>query len=206
MFKKIIVIFCIFLLVGCSSNINTLTFKEIIDEAIISDSVTANINNKGYKYYLPSEFNVSKDNDFMQELISKGTPYYLNVDIVSYYYDIDIVEEHNTDDYEYYEFTNNDKKGYLRITKDNDNFFVELCYNYAIIEVEVEENELRYAVSRAINILKSIKYNDIIIEKYITSNDLEGSETVYKLPEPKNKDDNKNVLEYIEDYGLLEND
>ena len=75
-----------------------------------------------------------------------------------------------------------------------------MCYNYAIIEVEVEESELRYAISRGITILKSIKYNDLVIEKYINDNDLESSETIYKLPEPKNKDEKKNILEYIEEY------
>jgi tRNA G37 N-methylase Trm5 len=103
------------------------------------------------------------------------------------------------DDYEYYEFENNDKKGYLRITKNNEDFFVELCYNYAIIEVEVEESELHYAVSRGITILKSIRYNDLVIEKYINDNDLESSETIFKIPEPKEKDDTKNILQYIED-------
>ena len=78
--------------------------------------------------------------------------------------------------------------------------FINLCYNYAIIEVEVKESELRYAISRSIAILKSIKYNDLVIEKYISENDLDSSETVYKIPEPKNKDESKNILEYIEEY------
>ena len=75
-----------------------------------------------------------------------------------------------------------------------------MCYNYAIIEVVVEEDDLRYAISRGITILNSIKYNDLVIEKYITDNDLDSSETVYKLPEPKNKNESKNILQYIEEY------
>ena len=68
------------------------------------------------------------------------------------------------------------------------------------VEVEVEEDEIRYAVSRSIDILKSIKYNELVIEKYINDNDLDSSETVYKIPEPKNKDESKNILQYIEEY------
>ena len=34
-------------------------------------------------------------------------------------------------------------------------------------------------------------------EKYIGDNDLDSSETMYNIPEPKDKVDNKNVLEYI---------
>ena len=126
--------------------------------------------------------------------------YSLNIDIVSYYYKNIIQADHEIDDYEYFTFEKDEANGYLKIRKNNDNFFVELCYNYAIIEVEVEESELRYAISRGITILKSIKYNDLVIEKYINDNDLESSETIYKLPEPKNKDEKKNILEYIEEY------
>ena len=202
MYKKIIlIIICMFFIVGCSNdNINTLTLEEIVNSSIKNDGNLYNTNNKGYKYYLPNEFSVHKDNDYIQELSSHGSIYYLNVDIISYYYKNDIAGDHDYNDYEYYEFKNNDKNGYLKITKNNDNFFVELCYNYAIIEVEVKEDELRYAVSRGLSILNSIKYNDKLIENYITSNKLDTSETVYKLPEPKNKNESKNILQYIEEY------
>ena len=201
MYKKILIILCMFLLVGCkTTNINSYTLEEIIDNIIKTDSKLYNTNNKGYKYYLPQEFTVQSERDFVQELHSHNDTYYLNVDIVSYYYKNTMKSEHDYDDYKYYTFENGDKNGYLRIRKNSDYFFVELCYNYAIIEVEVEESELRYAVSRAITILNSIKYNDLVIEKYINDNDLDSSETVYKLPEPKKKNENKNILQYIEEY------
>ena len=199
--KKIIIIICLFMLVGCTNNnINTMSLKEIVDSSIEKSTDLYNVNSKGYKYYLPTEFTLYKDDDFIQELLSHNTKYYLNIDIVSYYYKNDMQSEHDFDDYEYFTFSDGNKNGYLRIRKNNDYFFVELCYNYAIIEVEVEEDELRYAVSRSIDILKSIKYNELVIEKYITDNDLESKETVYKIPEPKNKDESKNILEYIEEY------
>ena len=200
MMKKIIIIICMLLLVGCTNNINTMSLKEIVESSIEKDNNLYNINSKGYKYYLPTEFTLYKDDDFIQELLSHNTKYYLNIDIVSFYYKNNMKTDHNFDDYEYFTFTHDGKTGYLKIRKNNDYFFVELCYNYAIIEVEVEEDELRYAVSRSISILKSIKYNELVIEKYITDNDLESKETVYKIPEPKNKDDSKNILEYIEEY------
>ncbi len=200
MIKKILIVFSIFLMVGCTGvNINTQTLSELIDSEIKEESKSATVNNKGYKYYLPSGFSVSKDNTYIQELLSNGITYYMNIDIVSYYYKNKMSSNHELDDYEYYTFENNDTNGYLRIRKNNDNFYVELCYNYAIIEVEVKESELRYAVSRGIMILNSIKYNNSVIEKYINDNDLESSETVYKIPEPENNEA-KNVLEYIEEY------
>jgi hypothetical protein len=189
-----------FLLCGCNEvNINTLSLNEIVDDSIKVASTKPNTNAKGFKYFLPSGFSLYKDDNHIHELKSKSDTYYLNVDIISYYYKNELTTEHNADDYLYYEFSDGDKKGYLRVIKNNDTFFIELCYNYAIIEVEVEESELRYAVSRAITILNSIKYNDLVIEKYINDNDLKSNETIYKIPEPKEKDDSRNILHYIEE-------
>lgn len=207
MLKKLLLIMTLFILVGCNNkNINNMAFNEIIDEEIKEVEKYTNINNKGYKYYLPNEFSLSKDLNYIQELISKNNKYYLNIDAISYYYKNKIEAKHDSSDYEYYEFDYKDKAGYLKIEKNNDKFFIELCYNYAIIEVEVEESELRYAVSRSIMILNSIKYNDLVIEKYIVENDLESSETVYKIPEPENKNSNKNILEYIDEEEKKDNE
>lgn len=207
MYKKIILIIMSFLLIGCTSNnINKLTLEEIIDSSLENENSYININNKGYKYNLPDEFIVYEDNDYVQTLMSKNNFYFLNVDVVSYYYKNNMIQERNLKDYEYYEFGNDDKSGYMRITRNDSKFLVELCYNYAIIEVEVEESELRYAVSRGISILNSIEYNDLVIGNYIEDNDIENRETVYNIPEPENKDDKDNVLEFIEEFEVENSD
>lgn len=199
MYKKIIIVLCLFLFTGCTRTyyMNSLSYEEILNNATIEENNLHNTNNKGFKYYLPTGFSVTKDNEFNQTLTSHNNIYYLNIDIVSYYYKKGTEEIKEIDDYYFYKFNKNNKDGYLRIRKKNDKFFVELCYNYAIIEVEVEENEIKYAVSRGITILNSIKYNDTIIEKKLNDKDLESKETAYKIPEPKEKNETKNVLEYI---------
>ena len=201
MYKKIILIICLFVLTGCSKTyyLNDMSLEDIINLNVSSVNDLSNVNNKGYRYNLPVGFSVYSDEDYNQILLSNNNKYYLNVDIVGYYYRNSISSSHEIDDYKYYIFSNGDKNGYLRITKNNDYFFVELCYNYAIIEVEVKESELRYAVSRSIVILNSIKYNDLVIERYIDDNDLESSETVYSIPEPEEKNDSKNVLQWIDE-------
>ncbi|MCI7558869.1 MAG: hypothetical protein MSS76_02015 [Clostridium sp.] len=201
MYKKITIIICLLFLTACTKQtyyINNLSYEDIINVSINDNVKTTNTNNKGYKYYLPTGFIVSKDNGYNQELLSDdNTRYYLNMDIVSYYYKNKMKTSHDLNDYKYYEFENNNKSGYLKITQNNDTFFVELCYNYAIIEVEVKESNIRYAISRGIIILNSIEYNDLIIQKYIGNNDIDNAETVYKIPEPKDKDSSKNILEYM---------
>ena len=199
MYKKIIIVLCLLLFTGCTNTyyMNNLSYEEILNNATIENNNLHNTNNKGYKYFLPSGFSISKDDGFNQILTSQNNIYYLNVDIVSYYYKKGISETKNIDDYYFYSFNKNDKEGYLRIRKNNNKFFVELCYNYAIIEVEVKESNIRYAISRGIIILNSIEYNDLIIQKYIGNNDIDNAETVYKIPEPKDKDSSKNILEYM---------
>lgn len=199
MYKKIIIVLCLFLFTGCTRTyyMNSLSYEEILNYATIEENDLHNTNNKGFKYYLPTGFSVTKDNGFNQTLTSHNNIYYLNIDIVGYYYKKGTEETKEIDDYYFYKFNKNGKDGYLRITKNNDKFFVELCYNYAIIEVEVEESEIKYAVSRGITILNSVKYNDTVIEKKLNDKDIESKETAYKIPEPKEKNETKNVLEYI---------
>lgn len=199
MYKKIIIVLCLFLFTGCTRTyyMNNLSYEEILNYATIEENDLHNTNNKGFKYYLPTGFSVTKDDGFNQTLTSHNNIYYLNIDIVSYYYKKGTEETKEIDDYYFYKFNKNGKDGYLRITKNNDKFFVELCYNYAIIEVEVEESEIKYAVSRGITILNSVKYNDTVIEKKLNDKDIESKETAYKIPEPKEKNETKNVLEYI---------
>ena len=114
---------------------NSLSYEEILNNATIEENNLHNTNNKGFKYYLPTGFSVTKDNEFNQTLTSHNNIYYLNIDIVSYYYKKGSEETKEIDDYYFYKFNKNNKDGYLRIRKNNDKFFVELCYNYAIIEV-----------------------------------------------------------------------
>ena len=198
MYKKLIILIGLFILTGCTAyNVDDMSYEDIIEMVVTEDTNLYNTNNKGYKYFLPAEFSVYKDDNYNQVLLSKGTFYYLNVDVVSYYYKNNLITSREFDDFFHHTFNSKGKDGYLRIRKNNDYFFVELCYNYAIIEVEVKEEDLKYAVSRGMSILNSIKYNDVVIEKYIGDNDLDSSETMYNIPEPKDKVDNKNVLEYI---------
>ena len=200
MYKKIILIICLFFLTGCSMYyINNKSIEDIINLTIESNNDLYNTNNKGYRYYLPMGFNIFSDEDYNQILTSNSNKYYMYVDIVSYYYKNNLESERELNDYMYYSFDNEDKSGYIKVTKDNDYFYVELYYNYAIIEVEVKEDDLRYAISRSISILSSIKYNDLIIEKIIGDNDIESSETKYEIPSPKDKSDD-NILKYIDNY------
>ncbi len=199
MLKKILIILVLVVLTGCTMNINKMLYEEIIDSSIKENIEYSNIDGVGFKYYLPINFSLYKDDKYNQILLSNNTYYYLHIDVVSYHYKKAMKTDHEFDDEYYYTFDKDDKNGYLRITKNNDYFFVELCYNYAIIEVEVKEEDIKYVVSRGIIILNSIKYNDLVIEKNVVEDNLEALESIYQIPQPENKSSSKNVLEYIKE-------
>ena len=65
MIKKILIIFiCLFLSVGCSTDINSMSLEEIINTTIKEKSTLYNTNNKGYRYYLPRNQNVVSDLEY----------------------------------------------------------------------------------------------------------------------------------------------
>ena len=73
MYKKITIIICLLFLTACTKQtyyINNLSYEEIINVSINDNGKTTNTNNKGYKYYLPTGFIVSKDNGYNQESVS----------------------------------------------------------------------------------------------------------------------------------------
>ena len=196
--KYIIILLCILLLTGCNVYyIDNKNIEEIIDLSINVDSKLSNINNKGYRYYLPVDFEVFEDGDYNPILLSKSNKYYMYLDIVSYYYGNNNIEDREEDDYAYYSFEHNDKKGYVKIKEIDNKYWIEISYNYAIIEVNVEGKDVNYALTQSIIILSSVSYNDLVIKKYIGENDIESSETIYKIPSPEKKS-NQNVLEHID--------
>src|SRR5699024_130179 len=94
----------------------------------------------------------------------------------------------------------NNKEGYLEINKQNDKFFIEMMYNYAKIEVLVDEEELKEAVTNISYILSSLRYNRTVIRNLIDEDILDFEEKTYEIAKPKEEVETKNILEYAEEY------
>ncbi len=188
-------------LTGCDvKNINDLSVDELLSIAINEEIDLNNMYNKGYKFYIPKGYKIYENNLYNQILISNGNKYYLNIDIVSY-----INEEtpyHNIieDSYYYKSFSNNGKDGFIEIIENNSYFFIEIMYNYAIIETAVKENDINYAVINILNILNSIKYNKTVISNEVGKSTFFHKETLYEIEKPKVQIDDKNFLDFIEEY------
>ena len=80
--KVLLIIGLIFLITGCT-NINELTYDEIIQN-FGTESSRTNTYRTGYKYYLPRGMQVN-DSTLFNEILDDGkNTYYLYVDVVSY--------------------------------------------------------------------------------------------------------------------------
>ena len=102
--------------------------------------------------------------DFNEVIVSKNYKIYMYVDMVSYYNKV--LNEYQINENAYFssDITYNGISGYLEINSIKDKYLIEIMYNYAKIELMVDYDYLKEAITNSIVILSTIKYNDEIIE------------------------------------------
>ncbi len=198
--KKFIIILSSLLLVGCSSTVTSnQTYESLIMNTLESEITHYNTLGKGFKYYKPRDFSLYADDEFNHILLNKSNKYYLNIDINGYYNKYEHEFSINPEIEYSKSFKYNDILGFLEITKGkNDYFYLKMMYNYSYIEVQVKEKELKPAVVNSIIILSSIKYNDKVIENFISTGDLSSKETTYEIKKPNSSKQKKNILDVYE--------
>ena len=200
--KVLLVIALIFLLSGCV-NVNDLTYDEIVQN-FATTSFRTNTYRTGYKYYLPRGMQV-EDSKLFNEVLEDGqNTYYLYVDAVSYLNKVKYDYKINSNSIYSSGIKNGDYFGYVEINlKENDKYLVEIMYNYAKIEVIVDENDINGVMLSAISILKSIVYNDSVITNLLEDNVLNYAEEEFDI-----FNNNSNDSDYIEvgtdDYQPIE--
>ena len=198
--KKILILLLgLFLITGCT-NINKSSLKTILNETANSKLKIYNAYKKGYKYYLPAGMRVVKSYDYNEFIKSKEDTFYMYIDLISY---LDGNSLEYTEKGETYYFENlnvGDKKGYivLKVTQDN-KYLVEIAYNYAKIEVIVEERRIKTAVAEAMIILSSIEYNESFLKGLSEESLLSYKEETVDIFK-KGETDDSNRLQYVEDY------
>lgn len=198
--KKFIIILSSLLLVGCSSTVTSnQTYESLIMNTLESEITHYNTLGKGFKYYKPRDFSLYTDDEFNHILLNKSNKYYLNIDINGYYNKYEHEFSINPEIEYSKSFKYNDILGFLEITKGKkDYFYLKMMYNYSYIEVQVKEKELKPAVVNSIIILSSIKYNDKVIENFISTGDLSSKETTYEIKKPNSGKQKKNILDVYE--------
>ncbi len=195
--KKIFLLSIILvLLTGCTSIKND-DLTNIIDKAMTSNLITKNTNRVGYRYYLPKGLSIRYSDNYNEIFTNDRYTYYLYVDIVSYNSKIEYL--YNINDSAYYSRTleNGDKKGYIEINNyKNNQYLIEIMYNYAKIEVIVYESDIKNSVLYAMSVLSSITYNNSVIESYLQIDNREEVEENFNIFEIVGSD---NYLEFATD-------
>lgn len=199
----LIVVLCI-LVCGCV-DINKSSIDEILTDSLNSELKFYNTSRNGYKYYIPKGVKTLGKNDY-NELLSDGIyKYYMYVDVLSYYNKVSFDYIKKTNAYYSNVLKNDDKFGYLEIKKmKNEKYLIEIMYNYAKIEVMVEESDINKTIANAISILSSVEYNDTILENLLGNNKLSFSNEEYNIFETAETE--SNYLNYVEKYDNYEND
>ena len=198
--KKYLLLFVsIFILTGCT-NIDNLNYSQVITKTLEEDSLRTNTYLQGYKLYLPQHMTLIGDLAGNDILYSYGDKYYLYVDLVSYYNKKQNSYSIDSSNYTYsHEITNDDKNGYVLVSKSKGGYLVEVMYNYA--KVEVITNDIKRAISDSLIVLKNIEYNYKIIDSMIGSNTLLYDSKLFTLGPEKNTD---SFLQYVEEYGVYD--
>lgn len=132
-----------FILTGCAS-VQSSSIEEILNSSMNSLVDVVNVNRKGYSYYLPRGLSIKSSHDYNEIISDQKYLYYLYVDIVSY--NSEVTFNYNINDEAYYSasLSNNGEKGYIEINNyENDQYLIEIMYNYAKIEVIAYESDIK---------------------------------------------------------------
>ena len=202
--KKIILLTIVLLFTTACTDINKIDYKDNIN-TIIKDNKNNKLYNHystGYKYYLPKYMSIKNVSNYNEEINGNDNTYHLYVDVISRYNKKEITNNKKCETQ--YDFASNNNNGYLCINYVNDKYLVEIVYNYAKIEVIVDDYYLNEAINNSIIILSTIKYDDDLIEELIVDNKMKNKEETLDIFGDKSK--KQDFIEVIEEYDNYEDD
>jgi hypothetical protein len=183
--KRLIVLLSIvtILVTGCS--INKLDDNDIgknIKTLMSENNRLYNVNYEGYKYYLPKGLAFLDKDDYNAILKDRNNnKYYLYVDVISYYHEIENDYEINNDSHYSRIIDYKNKTGYIQIDEIDNKYFIQFVYNYAKMEAYVSKEDLVDVVTNMCLVLRSISYNDVVLDSLIGENQLNYKEEDYTL-------------------------
>lgn len=202
--KILLLLFLVMIFTGCynsSSNINNIPDDSLVGVVFSNPISSANTEFKGYKVYLPNGVNLIGSTSSNDILYSNKDKYYLYVDLISYYKNISneykVNDEH--DSFFAKTFKYDKKNGYVLVTKLDDDFFVEVMYNYS--KIEVITKNYKEAIVKSLIMLRSVTFNDKVIETLIGSNILQYDEEEFDLLGPSTE-----TVDFLKIYDDADNE
>ena len=93
----------------------------------------------------------------------------------------------------------NDKTGYINVEKLDGKYYIQFMYNYAKMEAYVPEEDLTTVVNNMCFVLRTVKFNDDVLESLIGDNVLSYQEENFTLFDTESS--NEDFLEVVQDGG-----
>ena len=182
--KKVIVLLSIVLLLtGCSFHkLDNDNISRNIKVLLSEKTKLYNVYYDGYKYYLPKGMMfLTKDeyNALLKD--SNNNKYYLYVDAISYYHKVENSYQVNETSHFSKLLNYNKKNGYIQIDEKNGKFYIQFVFQYVKMETCIEKEYLTDAINYMCLILRSVKFNDKVLESLIGENILDYKEEEYSL-------------------------
>ena len=197
--KRILFLVFVLLMIGGCSTIKEESIEKILNDGMNSQLEITNVYRTGYKYYLPKGIKNINNQDYNEIRYSSKYPFYLYVDVVSYYNKVQMDYKKNEAYYYSSPISSSDGFGYVQVKSlANHKYFVEIMYNYAKIEVIVTEEDIKESLAYAIAILESITYNDTVLGSLMGDNVLNSNELEFNIFETAKSE--SNYLELVEQY------
>lgn len=179
--KKVLLLFAsLVLLTGCM-RIDKTNTEDLITGILSSKIDVYNHTNKGFKYYLPNNLKSIKRDEYNEILKSNDYEYYLYVDLVSYY-NHSITNYKEIEDAYYSKILIKDNnRGVVNVVPTKDKYLITIDYNYATINVVVEEKDIKDAIANALIVVSTVKYNDDIIKKMLEESEFSSSAEIVNI-------------------------
>ena len=185
--KKLLILLSIIVLfvTGCKViQLNDTDISINIKYLLSQKTNLYNLQYGGYKYYLPKGVSFIKKDDYNALLRDlNGNVYYLYVDVISYYHEVENTYLVKPEVYYSKKLNYNNKTGYIQIDEDKeeDKYFIQFVYNYVKIESYIPKKDLNDSIINMCYILRSFKFNDKVLESLIGENILDYKEEDYSL-------------------------
>ena len=183
--KRLIVLLSIVVLLMTGCSIRSLANQDIDSrvETLLSNKVKLyNVFYDGYKYYLPKGVQFFEKDDYNAILKDQNNnKYYLYVDVISYYHKVTNNFEENSASYYSKKLQFGKSTGYLQIDEIDSKYFVQFVFNYVKLESYVSETDLLDTITNMCSILRTVKFNNKILESLIGENVLDYKEEDYTL-------------------------
>ncbi len=208
--KKILIVIVTILVFTtvCSNvlNLKSASVDTIVDKTINSKYKLNNHINRGFKYYLPRELAVVKQDEQNEVIKYNDYDLYLYVDLISYYNKKEVNYEKNNDIYYSRVLLKDEKKGLVNIDATSDEVYIKVTYNYATIEAKINNYDINNVISNIMIILSTITYNDNVIENILASNSYLGEDEIVDVFDNKKNDNTYLDVEETEYTGNEEED